>query len=277
MPENEFTFIDNERSALQFGGANTMDDDAAFIEGTDKGASNGRERLVATARWRPAESLLKLKKQVDAAYPGRNTASDGFIGNAAHCPNGDGTGDSDHCPNIQDGEYRVVTAFDITHDPESGCNNNLIVEAIRASRDARVKYLIWNKRIANSKAIGGSAPWEWRPYSGSNPHTKHAHLSVLPRKNEYDDTSTWSIPSRVDHLIQDFVMTGADEVRRTLGSLVNDLTIGNARLDGRDVPLFFPNGIERMQFTISIGPKDSPLATMSIEIAGAAGVTKEST
>jgi len=56
-----------------------------------------------------------------------------------------------------------------------------------------VKYLIWNRRIANSSAIGSAAPWEWRSYSGANPHTAHMHVSVKAEKAKYDDASPWSI------------------------------------------------------------------------------------
>ena len=139
-------------------------------------------------RWRAAKSLLTLRDQVNARAPRRNKASDGTIGDAAHCQR-----NSDHNPWIRDGSIGVVSALDITHDPPGGCDANTIAEAIRASRDSRVKYIIWKKRIANSAAIGSAEPWQWRPYNGSNPHTSHIHISVKPDKVSYDSTSTWSI------------------------------------------------------------------------------------
>lgn len=139
-------------------------------------------------RWRVAKSLLKLRDQVNARAPRRNKASDGTIGDTAHCQR-----NSDHNPWVRDGSIGVVTAMDITNDPARGCDVNTIAEAIRASRDSRVKYIIWNRRIANSAAIGSAEPWQWRPYSGTNPHTKHVHISVKPDKASYDSTATWSI------------------------------------------------------------------------------------
>jgi hypothetical protein len=112
---------------------------------------------------------------VNAKAPRRNKASDGTIGDRAHCQR-----TSDHNPWVRDGSIGVVTAIDITNDPANGCDANTIAEAIRASRDRRVKYIIWNRRIANSSAIGNAAPWQWRPYRGTNPHTKHVHISVKP-------------------------------------------------------------------------------------------------
>jgi beta-lactamase superfamily II metal-dependent hydrolase len=138
--------------------------------------------------WRVAKSLLMLRDQVNRRAPRRNKASDGTIGDAAHCQR-----TSDHNPWVRDGSIGVVTALDLTHDVSGGCDANTIAEAIRASRDTRVKYVIWNRRIANSAAIGGSQPWQWRPYGGSNPHTKHVHISVKPDKASYDSKVSWAI------------------------------------------------------------------------------------
>lgn len=44
-------------------------------------------------QWRVAKSLLRLREQVNANFPGRSTDSDGTIGDLHHCP-----GSSDHCP-----------------------------------------------------------------------------------------------------------------------------------------------------------------------------------
>lgn len=139
-------------------------------------------------QWRPAKSLLVLRDQVNTLAPGRNKKSDGFIGDKAHQGR-----QSDHNPWVRDGGIGVVTAFDITHDPARGCNARDIAEAIRTSRDRRVKYIIWNRRIANSAAIGGAAAWEWRHYTGKNPHTKHVHISVKADKPNYDSTERWGI------------------------------------------------------------------------------------
>ena len=138
--------------------------------------------------WRVAKSLRRLRDQVNLKAPNRNKASDGTIGDAAHCAR-----TSDHNPWVRDGSLGIVTALDITHDPSHGCDANAIAEAIRLHRDARVKYIIWNKRIANSAAIGNSQPWQWRQYTGQNPHTRHIHISVKSDKPNYDSTADWAI------------------------------------------------------------------------------------
>jgi beta-lactamase superfamily II metal-dependent hydrolase len=138
--------------------------------------------------WRVAKSLLILRDQVNRRAPHRNKASDGTIGDAAHCQR-----TSDHNPWVRDGSVGVVTALDITHDLSGGCDANTIAEAIRASRDTRIKYIIWNRRIANSATIDGSQPWQWRSYGGPNPHTRHVHISVKPDKASYDSMAVWAI------------------------------------------------------------------------------------
>ena len=83
----------------------------------------------------------------------------------------------------------MVTARDITHDPRNGCDAQKIANSIVASRDPRVKYIIWNRQICNSK----TQPWTWRRYTGANPHNKHVHISVLPEKAKYDSRADWQL------------------------------------------------------------------------------------
>lgn len=140
-------------------------------------------------RWRVASSLEKLLLQINEMAPNRRKASDGGIGDDNHKNR-----NSDHNPWVDfDGVRGVVTARDFTHDPARGCDAGVLAEQIRASRDPRVKYIIWNRRIANSSSIGGAAPWAWRPYNGRNPHDHHVHISVLPEKAKYDSEQPWSI------------------------------------------------------------------------------------
>lgn len=134
--------------------------------------------------WRPAKSLVRLRDQINRAAPNRSKANDGTIGDAAHK-----TRTSDHNPWVKDGNIGVVTAIDITHDPDDGCDAEQIVQALVDSRDPRIKYIIWDRRILSSQV----QPWVWRDYDGKNPHTKHFHLSVKPSKENYDATEAWQI------------------------------------------------------------------------------------
>ncbi|MBV5272529.1 MAG: SH3 domain-containing protein [Lamprocystis purpurea] len=137
-------------------------------------------------KWRVATSLLTLRNQINSLYPARKKASDGTIGDSRHCG---GSGTSDHCARDLGGSVKVVTAMDITHDPASGCDAGRIVSALVASRDERIKYIIWNKRILSSEV----SAWTWRSYNGSNPHSKHFHLSVVPKMSLFDSTAPWQL------------------------------------------------------------------------------------
>jgi hypothetical protein len=138
--------------------------------------------------WRTARAIDALRTEVNAQAPNRSKASDGTIGDAAHRSRS-----SDHNPWVDDDGTGVVTAIDITHSPATGCDAGKLAQSLQSRRDARVKYVIWNRRIANAGAIDGAAPWTWRPYNGSNPHDKHVHISIKSDKQYYDDAGRWDI------------------------------------------------------------------------------------
>lgn len=150
----------------------------------------GRPRIAmkGTTRsgmpWRLAACLIALYEEVELLAPRRSTCTDGSIGDAAHQSR-----DSDHNPWVMDGNTGIVRAIDITHDPLNGCDAGRIVGALAQSRDSRIAYIIWNRRILSSTV----RPWTWRPYNGPNPHTAHFHISVAQSKPLYDDRRAWAI------------------------------------------------------------------------------------
>lgn len=131
--------------------------------------------------WRVAKSLLQLREQVNAAYPNRDKSSDGTIGDARHRAT-----KSEHNPD----HNGVVRAMDITHDPKNGIDARKLAEAIVASKDPRVMYIISNGQIVSASV----SPWQWRKYSGSNGHFAHCHISVVSSPALYDDTRAWALP-----------------------------------------------------------------------------------
>jgi hypothetical protein len=136
--------------------------------------------------WRLARGLEKLRAQVNAKYPTRSKESDGSVGDAAHASRG-----SDHNPWVKDGSMGVVTAIDITHDPDDGFDSYAFADMLLKNRDARIKYVISNGRIGAGSE--GPSPWAWRKYSGSNKHDHHVHISIKSAKSFYDDDSDWKI------------------------------------------------------------------------------------
>jgi|GEM_PF-1335875 len=137
-------------------------------------------------RWRVAESLKALAAQVNTLAPARSKNSDGTVGDLAHSQR-----DSDHNPWVldSDGASGIVTAMDITHDPAHGCDCNALAKSLQSGQDKRIKYVIWNKQIMSSTV----QPWTWRPYAGSNPHSKHIHISVNCDKTLSDSRDNWNI------------------------------------------------------------------------------------
>lgn len=138
--------------------------------------------------WRVAKSLDALRDQVDILAPARSIISDGSIGDADHQ-----TRTSDHNPWVPPPLGGVVTARDITHDPGHGASMYEISESLRLDRDPRIKYVIFSARMFSSYATSGYPAWTWRPYTGTNLHTAHMHISVQPTASLYDSTKKWDI------------------------------------------------------------------------------------
>jgi len=119
----------------------------------------------------PSEAPACRKALQDASkrWPSRDRENDGIIGDARH--------------QKRKSDHNLGNAVDITHDPASGCDGALI--AAFAIEDARVTYVIFNRRIYNRhRAADG-----WRAYHGENPHTHHCHISI--DANKRDDVSPW--------------------------------------------------------------------------------------
>ena len=117
--------------------------------------------------WQLSPCLVQLRAEINARFPNRSKRSDGTIGDASHSARY-----SDHNPDV--GGW--VDAFDCTHDPANGCDIHAIFRKMSQQPDPRIKYLISNRQIWNPSR---DRPGVWRPYGGSNPHTQHAHISVL--------------------------------------------------------------------------------------------------
>jgi len=131
--------------------------------------------------WRLARGLEKLRYQVNEKWPNRSKSSDGSVGDLSHSARA-----SDHNP---DGNG-VVHAIDITHDPKGGFDSYAFADMLLKKQDRRVKYIISNRRIGSGPQ--GPSAGVWRPYTGSNPHDHHCHISVVAGAAG-DATDPWSI------------------------------------------------------------------------------------
>jgi hypothetical protein len=116
-------------------------------------------------------AAVAVLRQATAIAPKRMKASDGLLPSAAHLK---ASPSSDHNTGL---------AVDLTHDPKNGIDCELIFEKLK--EDERVAYLIFNKKIwSRQRRKEGN-----RKYSGSNPHTKHLHISI--NDSHANDTSPW--------------------------------------------------------------------------------------
>lgn len=142
--------------------------------------------------WRLAGSLVQLREEINEHWPQRSKNSDGTIGDANHSSRS-----SDHNPNPKG----IVCALDITHDPRNGLDSYKLADAVLASQDPRLKYVISNGRIGSGPR--GVKPGVWRKYNGANKHNAHAHFSI-DDKYKPDDRSDWAavgieaIPAKPD-------------------------------------------------------------------------------
>lgn len=94
-------------------------------------------------------------------WPNRSRATDGILPSNAH--------------SIQNpkSDHELGNAYDLTHDPRAGCDVGVLAEMLRQRNDGRVKYIIFARRIWTP-----SISRSWRPYTGTNPHTSHMHVSI---------------------------------------------------------------------------------------------------
>jgi len=82
-----------------------------------------------------------------------------------------------------DSDHNTGLAVDLTHDPKNGIDCDEIFEKLKG--DKRVKYLIFRGKIwSEERSEEGN-----RKYSGSNPHNKHLHISIVASR--CNDVSPW--------------------------------------------------------------------------------------
>ncbi|XTZ16421.1 hypothetical protein ACQSSU_03190 [Micromonospora echinospora] len=121
-----------------------------------------------------APALAVLRDEINARWPNRDKASDGWIGDRAHQATR-----SDHNPN----DRGSVNALDIDRD---GVDVPAIIAAIEAHPSAH--YWIFNRQIADR-----DDGWRPRPYTGSNPHTLHLHISIRQSRTAEQDRRPWGL------------------------------------------------------------------------------------
>lgn len=152
------------------------------------------------ATWILVPSLVALRSDFNELAPTRDKATDGSIGDEAHSQNV-----SDHNPDetgsvpIEDSDtINEVHAIDVDKTgpwPWAGGMEAAvqhILKRCRAGQETRLRYIIYDRRIWSA-----SNGWRQESYSGSNPHTEHAHFSASYVTAREADTSTWHLEDLV--------------------------------------------------------------------------------
>lgn len=148
--------------------------------------------------WVLVPCLVALRTEFNEVSPRRDKGADGSIGDSSHSSSSDHTPDedSDILRDHDADSKNEVHALDIDSSgpwPGGWAWFNAIILAIverhRAGKDSRLRYVIWNKRIASA-----SSDWRWVKYTGSSdPHTNHAHFSSRYTTAQENDTSSWGV------------------------------------------------------------------------------------
>jgi hypothetical protein len=151
--------------------------------------------------------LGRLRDDFNEVAPGRDRASDGSIGDAAHSSSSDHTPDeiSDALRGKDADSTNEVHAIDVDADLRTpGLTMEMVVQHLvarsRAGMEDRLRYIIIDRRIWEA-----SNRWRQQPYTGPNPHDKHAHFSASYGTAAEADTHSW-------HL-EDLVALTAEETR----------------------------------------------------------------
>ena len=147
------------------------------------------------ASWILVPCLVRLRAEFDAIAPGRDTSSDGSVGDTAHQ-----SGESDHNPDetgnvpIRDADRtNEVHAIDVDVDLRTpGLSMEKVVQFLlgrcRSGAEKRLRYIIYNRRIWSA-----SNGWRQQRYTGANPHDHHAHFSSSYSTNYEASRASWHL------------------------------------------------------------------------------------
>jgi hypothetical protein len=190
--------------------------------------------------WYVDEGVLTLGNEWKKAHPGAVVY---YVGDVDHSHT-----ESDHNPEVDgslpgadlgevDAADFMINTGGVTHEDLQGLADGLI-----RSRDPRIAYVIWNRRICSSRKIGSVPAWTWRAYTGKSAHTDHVHLSV---NDDFDrNTSHWK---------------WEDEVARTLTWSKSTLSMPVHKYGDEDAQFEGYNRIARAQAAANWLEKANPL------------------
>lgn len=140
--------------------------------------------------WFLAPSLVGLRDEINRRWPGRDKSSDGAVGDTSHAARKSSHNPLWSAPGKWSG---VVRAIDVDSNGRPGVRTPIVDALLGATiGDPRVWYVIWNRTIWSR-----TTDWKPKPYTGSNPHDHHVHVSLMETTKAWADTSVWFAPDPI--------------------------------------------------------------------------------
>ncbi|MEV6306765.1 hypothetical protein AB0M02_45720 [Actinoplanes sp. NPDC051861] len=147
------------------------------------------------ADWVLVPCLVQLRTELNRIAPDRDKTSDGTIGDRAHQATVSDHNDDEvgRVPIYDADSKHEVHAFDADDDLRTpNLTMEMVVQHIlarsRSGAENRLRYIIYNRRIWEA-----SNRWKQRAYTGSSPHTEHAHFSASYVTSREANTTSWRL------------------------------------------------------------------------------------
>lgn len=151
--------------------------------------------------WTVIPCLLALRDEFNALAPNRDKGADGTIGDSSHTSSSDHTPDEDSSKleNKDSDHANEVHALDTDSTgpwPAGRTFKDIFLDVIELEREkwnapddkCRLNYAIFDRKIYDKD--NDFAPQD---YTGSDPHTNHAHFSARYETSCEEDTRPWGV------------------------------------------------------------------------------------